>query len=933
MAAAVTLFELLAKIRTEGKAQVVADFREMEKRAVDAAKSLEGSFGAGLKRTFSEAGQAANLLGAQLGGVARGFTLVGAAATAAAGGIALSTKAAIRFSDEFAKSRVFLSEYPSQIQAVEKGLKGLDARLGSTTELLPTFRKALLDSADPKVALEMTRIAAAFAKVSGATPEQAVEALGSLMDSFGVKADRAATITDALFTIMKNGGGSVEELVTTFPRLADAASESGVTLNELGATLVTLGQIAGSDPKKNVQALLTLFQNLAVAQQKFVDRGVDVDALKRQYGPLVGILQAIKQAATDVNGELSPERLSEFGVTGRNRIAVMKLLNDELKTLTENAKKFGAEAPGAVDRGFKQITQTTGEEFKRLGAELEKIKLRIGSLFEIPATASVKFGADLAEFIRQGIDNAERDLAQGGATGIARLLTRIIFGNAVSKRVFGETPGPANRDELDRAEGQPFRETPPSVAGPKREITPPSVLAARRARALAGRVGRFELAAREARRLGQVDISAEQTIAGIREQIKGLNAEIAITEKSTEGTKESRQIRVEELKGQVEAAERQITDVHRDAAAERKRISEQTAKEVLQIQKDVTAAILEEIKKTNEFRDRLFATDVALGRKTVEEQITRALAVSEEDRSRSYEERFEALKEADRLERQLIEDNLEFRKALGQASIQDEIAVQRQRVAIVARGSQLQIDALRRVAELTRQQRDEARGFLGELLGMSSSDTVSRSDVDKDVSRTRQRDQNVLNKYNIGGRVNRAALIQAVGRQSFFERLDLAGGPGAATNNAFGSLTGMFVDNVGDAIRGTRIDPSTRLGLYYADPNIAPDRGFNATEAYYNLGIDLTSRKARQRQADMDYIDSLPGPTNVPTGEELRRRLIGPQSSLGIGADDVARAVDAVQSGLVQIERLVSDSKTRIARSFADQVSDFIAQDLEVVRG
>jgi hypothetical protein len=35
----------------------------------------------------------------------------------------------------------------------------------------------------------------------------------------------------------------------------------------------------------------------------------------------------------------------------------------------------------------------------------------------------------------------------------------------------------------------------------------------------------------------------------------------------------------------------------------------------------------------------------------------------------------------------------------------------------------------------------------------------------------------------------------------------------------------------------------------------------------------------------------------------------------------------------VQIERLVSDSKTRIARSFADQVSDFIAQDLEVVRG
>jgi TP901 family phage tail tape measure protein len=916
---------------------------EARRAGEDAAKT----FGAGFKRGTGQAGEALEHLGERAGrltGVLQSpFALGAAAATAFGLAIAESTREAIRLQRELTSTRVFFPGGPASIAAIEKELLGLDARLGSSTDLVQTFRKALLDSADPKVALEMTKVAAGFAKVAGVAPTEAVGLLGDLMDSFGIKAERASHITDVLFFTMKNGGGSVQELAANFPRLADTAIEAGVGMEELSAALVTLGQVAGASPQKNIIALNTALNALILNRAKFRERGVDVDDLVAREGALVGILQSIKRFATDAEtGLLSKERLREIGISGRNLSAVLKLIADDSAKVAENLTKLKLEAPGSSAEAFQKALGSVGAQLDRLIVQFDKMAEAIGRRMLPALESALKTVADLvdrANLRREevppqeqerrrrdqrlraldersagaGIDSGIPPLPEGGRITLeeksqAQKDAERALAAAIRER---RTQALAGGFEAAGRQSQREREAVRQAIDARRVLLDidrelEDARAKHEGRAIEGaervyaeRVRLAHQGATEEKRA--LDATTQAVLGATRARIKGIDVEIEELAKLiglNEPGREQNLGKIAGLSKERDTLLRQITDAERGAAAERKSIETKLGSELATLAKDRTKAIQDEIKLQQEQADRRFKAEVALGRRSVEEERVR-LAEITADESRSVDERVNAVVELFNLEKRLAEDRLDFRKSLNLAALQDELEFWASAARAAEQGSQAQMDAIKRVTSLVRQQRDEARGAAQEALSIARARREERENpsvnarftslatIERENRKQREEDQTTLERARGGGRVREDKLEGALRRQSTFEGIDRAGGPEAAFRAGTKSLPQLFMEQmvkVPDVV-------NTEMGKVV--------EGFRGAFTSIRSMLDATFGQLTGRQ------------TAAPSQEELQTRRVEQASALGGGTRDLQQR--ALAMGDVDLARELAAQDTAAA--------------------
>lgn len=355
----------------------IEKIRALRSKAASAGEDASGGFSEGFKRGLSGADKPLADIGAKIGGVARLFTsptaLIVASAAAIGSAVVASAAKAVEFDKAFRDLAVFVDPAVVSVENMRARVLALDPALGGATERLQALRGAFLDTGNLEDAFRIEGVSAKLHKLTGLAREAGANIIGSLADAFRDQGTSFEHIGDVLFEVQKRGGGSIEELGSGFLVLADSAATLNLSIDDLGAALVTLGERAGANPQKNIAALALLLRTLTLNTDEFKRRGFDVKDIVKTEG-FTGLIRVMKDATQG-----SEEQLKELGISGRNVTAILKILSDEgVATFARALDNLEKSTPSSVNRALETRAKFVSDTLERGAKILESAQLSFG---------------------------------------------------------------------------------------------------------------------------------------------------------------------------------------------------------------------------------------------------------------------------------------------------------------------------------------------------------------------------------------------------------------------------------------------------------------------------------------------------------------------------------------------------------------------------
>jgi len=258
----------------------------------------------------------------------------------------------------------------------KQGLAGVSAELGVAQDVLTNGLYNALSAGVPRENAFTFLEVAGRAAIAGVTDTNtAVDGLTTVINAFGMDASDAAAVSDSLFTAVKGGKTTFEELSASLFNVAPAAAAASVTMQEVNAAIAAL--TAAGTPTSvattQIRAALVGLQRPSEDLDKiFQSLGYENAQLAIETEGLQFALQGVKDASGGSNGELQRLLGSVEAVAAVN---VLAGTGAEKFTAELNAQ---AEAAGATDAAFGEIDKSRSVERLRVSFENMKLQLSDG---------------------------------------------------------------------------------------------------------------------------------------------------------------------------------------------------------------------------------------------------------------------------------------------------------------------------------------------------------------------------------------------------------------------------------------------------------------------------------------------------------------------------------------------------------------------------
>lgn len=280
--------------------------------------------------------------------------------------------------------------------------------------------------------LDLLSNASQVATGAGISLQSAVNGLTGAVNSFGAENLSATRAADILFSTMRVGKTTVEELVAAQGKSLSSASAVGAAYEEVGAIIATATSrgVATAEAFTRMDAVLTLLTKPTRQQQKaFAEMNAELgeNAFKLGVADLQakGLVAKLLELQKASGG--SAEALAKL--TGRNKEAFQALTQlltaDGGELLVQNfeAIKNGA---GDAARAFGELDATTAGQFARLKSEFEAVLVEVGrSLIPTVQTAIADLRAAIAGDNGKAIGETIKSIGQAlvsAARGVTRLV-------------------------------------------------------------------------------------------------------------------------------------------------------------------------------------------------------------------------------------------------------------------------------------------------------------------------------------------------------------------------------------------------------------------------------------------------------------------------------------------------------------------------------
>lgn len=573
---------------------------------------------------------------------------------------------------------------------------------------------------------------------------------------------------------------------------------------EVSRTIKQVAQAATVELNPALAQAIDSLRNATQAGKAFgVGVGVAVGALtvaSVAFGAYVARLRQARQEQIELN--LAAERL-DFGAA-RGQIDRAKRGLDELARIEEDIASARFFSPniravvGVIDKLF-------GESEEEIRQRLTRAQATAREVFERLEAPRLRLQTDQA---RVGVEKQLAEIQSRRASTAAEIL---VAAERQAWAVRRQADLQAQLVELDaRREAHLLRQQ-----GLLREAGEVERLAAEQAKALreaaeaaaeqavsAERRRAAELdaleheaAARRLERLNartQAEFQAAQETLQVERRLEEARAEAAgqtaaglatfqierrrLTEEAVaaelEGLRRLTAAREAALRSRLSAAEgeervrleQQLTDVLADAEEARLAILRRAEQQRRQLQVQEFEERQRLIRQELALEEQRFQHRLRLGQATIPEELA-FLQRQAEDARRTEQERAQASEQSRQRIRELDQQLFDFQRQLGRQTLADEVARNRELVALAKAGTQERFEAERRLAESLRQLRQQAIGAAQGALGFArqefGEEAFTRRELERRFRERQREAEEVRRRFGAGGVVTAEELERA----------------------------------------------------------------------------------------------------------------------------------------------------------------------------
>jgi len=260
-------------------------------------------------------------------------------------------------------------DFSKEVQNLAKNM-GINA-----VEAANALYQAISAGVPKENAIEFLAIASKAA-IGGVTDTKtAVDGLTTVMNAFKLPMEDAQKIADLMFTTVKGGKTTFEELSASLFNVAPMAASAGIKFDEIAAALATMTKQgvptaqATTQLRQAIQAMIK-----PTAEMKATLEGLGYasgDALIAEKG-LAGALNVLTEASGGSNEILGKMFGSVEGLQ-----AVLSLTGENAQIFAGDLDAM-ANSTGAATDAFDQMEKSTGRQLEKLKVQFQDIAITLG---------------------------------------------------------------------------------------------------------------------------------------------------------------------------------------------------------------------------------------------------------------------------------------------------------------------------------------------------------------------------------------------------------------------------------------------------------------------------------------------------------------------------------------------------------------------------
>ncbi|MFA5064953.1 MAG: phage tail tape measure protein [Dehalococcoidia bacterium] len=315
-----------------------------------------------------------------LGTVAKGVGIGLAAVGTAAVGVGIaSVKMAADFEGGMREVNSMMGLSEEEFQKLQNDVISLSKETGkSSSELAGALYQIVSAGVPASEALGVLKTSAIGAVAGVTDVETAADGLTTIMNAFKLPAADASKILDVMFTTVKGGKTTMEELSGAMFNVAPLAAAAGVSFEEVAGAIATVTKqgvptsVATTELRAAIQAIIKPTADMSTALEAL--GYASGDALLAEKG-FAGTLNTLVSAAGGSNEALG----KMFGyVEGLQ--AVLSLTGDNAKVF-ESDLSNAMNSAGAATGAYDEINKGAARQFELLTNKVQGLMAELGLKF------------------------------------------------------------------------------------------------------------------------------------------------------------------------------------------------------------------------------------------------------------------------------------------------------------------------------------------------------------------------------------------------------------------------------------------------------------------------------------------------------------------------------------------------------------------------
>lgn len=264
----------------------------------------------------------------------------------------LGIKPAADFENQMAAVSTMVDDTEKHMGNFRSGIQRMSVEFGQSTEVLAGGLYDILSASVPaEHAMDVLAVSAKAAVAGMSDTKTAADAITTIMNAYGLSADKAGSVSDWLFTVVKRGKTTFGELAPAIGNVASTAFSAGLSMDELGAgmALLTRNGIQTDSAVTSIQAITSAFMKSAPAAKELAKQyDIDLSPTTLKTIGLAGALEKISKIPEDTIANVFPNIRSLKGILP---------MTTAIEAFSEDVDAMGNRV-GATDTAFKKMSAT-----------------------------------------------------------------------------------------------------------------------------------------------------------------------------------------------------------------------------------------------------------------------------------------------------------------------------------------------------------------------------------------------------------------------------------------------------------------------------------------------------------------------------------------------------------------------------------------------